>query len=96
MAKMEGINHHLMDFDRREILLAIVVFGGIFLMAALLEPRLFAFERGSHFSWVTLHSLAIARHSTAEPGWPRVFQVATSMPVIATSMCQLQYTENTR
>lgn len=34
-----------------------------------LEPRLFSFGRGSHFNWVTLHSLSIVDHSRLGSGF---------------------------
>ncbi len=40
-----------------------------FVVIILLEPTLFSLERGSHFSWVTLHSLSIVDHSRLASGF---------------------------
>jgi hypothetical protein len=54
---------------RLELLLSFAVAMAGFTVIILLEPALFSLERGSHFSWVSLHSLAIIDHSRLATGF---------------------------
>ena len=53
---------------RLELWLSFAVAMAVYVVIILLEPALFSLERGSHFSWVTLHSLAIVDHSRLATG----------------------------
>jgi len=53
---------------RQELLLSFAVAMAVYVVIILLEPALFSLERGSHFSWVPLHSLAIVDHSRLATG----------------------------
>ena len=55
--------------QRREKLVSFAVAMAALAVIILLEPTLFSLERGSHFSWVTLHSLSIVDHSRLASGF---------------------------
>lgn len=55
--------------SRREFLISCLAALVVSLVIIILEPSLFSLERGSHFNWVTLHSLSIVDHSRLVSGF---------------------------
>jgi len=58
-----------MQVTRNESRLVLVALAFFLLLVLLIEPRVFSFERGAHFSWVPIHSLAITSHSNWSSGF---------------------------
>lgn len=58
-----------MHVKGREARLLFSMLAILLLLAFLIEPRVFSFERGAHFNWVPIHSLAITSHSNWASGF---------------------------
>ncbi|HYP03662.1 MAG TPA: hypothetical protein VER57_03840, partial [Cyanobium sp.] len=58
-----------MHVKGREARLLFSILALLLLLVFLIEPRVFSFERGAHFNWVPIHSLAITSHSNWSSGF---------------------------